>query len=159
MSVFGCGKLSAKAHVKTGYYRNGNALAFSQICQLTRTVADITGIFVKVTFLRHTGRIRILSESSPPFHDLLLLRELLHFMGFREAVVPYGTVDATGHVAFDVISSAENNRVLCLFFTGSELNIPFDSARRVLCPRAVITVCNSGVRHNRDCFKVLSPLF
>jgi hypothetical protein len=39
------------------------------------------------------------------------------------------------------IPSAENNRVPSpFFFTGIELNIPFDSARRVLCPRIVITV-------------------
>jgi hypothetical protein len=57
---------------------------------------------VKVTFLEHTGRIRIQSETSPPYNDILLSLELVRFMGFREALVSYGKVDVTGHAAFDV---------------------------------------------------------
>jgi hypothetical protein len=56
---------------------------------------DFAGIFLKVTFLIHTGRIRIQSETSPPYNDILLSRELVRFVG-------YGKVDVTGHAAFDV---------------------------------------------------------
>jgi hypothetical protein len=88
------------AYVKTGYYRDGNAFASSLTHQLTRAFADSAGIFVKFTFLEHTGRIRIQSETSPPYNDIVRSRELVRFMGFREALVPYGKVDVTGHSAF-----------------------------------------------------------
>jgi hypothetical protein len=57
---------------------------------------------VIVTFLEHTGRIRIQSETSPPYNDILLSLELVRFVGFREALVSYEKVDVTGHAAFDV---------------------------------------------------------
>jgi hypothetical protein len=59
---------------------------------------DLAGIFVKVTFFEHTGRIRIQSETSPPYTDILLSRELVGLMGFREGIVSYGKVNVTGHV-------------------------------------------------------------
>jgi hypothetical protein len=51
VGVLGSGILSAKAYVKTGYYRDGNAFASSVTHQLTRKFADIAGIFVKSRFL------------------------------------------------------------------------------------------------------------
>jgi hypothetical protein len=61
-----------------------------------RVFADLAGICVKVTFLEHTGRIRIQSGTSLPCKDIVLSRELMRFIGFREALVSYGKVDVTG---------------------------------------------------------------
>jgi hypothetical protein len=114
VGVLGSGELfGGIAYVKTGYYRDGNAFASSLIQQLTRAFADLAGILVKVTFLERTNRIRIQSETSPPYNGILLSRELARFMGFREAIVHSGKVDVTGHVAFDANRKANLMYMYC----------------------------------------------
>jgi hypothetical protein len=102
VGVLGSGELFGGAYVKDGHYRDKNSFVFSLTHQLTKAFADLAGIFVTVTFLEHTDRIRIQSETSPLYNDILLSRELVRYVGFREALVSYGKVDVTGHAAFDV---------------------------------------------------------
>jgi hypothetical protein len=141
VGVLGSGELfGGIAYVKTGYYRDGNAFASSLTHQLTRAFADLAGILVKVTFLERTGRIRIQSETSPPFNDILLSRELARFMGFREALVPYGKVDVTGHAAFDVNRKTNLMYVYCDVATDSAIG----GAKAPL-----LRVCNVSGEHGR----------
>jgi hypothetical protein len=121
VGVLGSGILFGIAYVKTGYCRDRNAFASSLTHQLTRAFADFAGIFVKVTFLERTGRIRIQSETSPPYNDIVLSRELVRFMGFRKALVPYGKVDVMGHAAFDVNRKTNLKYVHCDVATDSAI--------------------------------------
>jgi hypothetical protein len=126
------------AYVKTGSYRDGNAFASSLTHHLTRAFADLAGIFVKVTLLERTGRIRIQSETSPPYNDIVLSRELVRFMGFREALVPSGKVDMTGNAALDVNRKTNLMYVYCDVATDSEIG----DARAPL-----LRVCSASGEH------------
>jgi hypothetical protein len=141
VGVLGSGELfSGIAYVKTGYYKDGNAFASSLTQQLARAFADLAGILVKVTFLERTNRIRIQSEISPPYNGILLSRELTRFMGFREALVPSGKVDVTGHVAFD----ANRKMNLIYVYCDAATDCSVGDARAPL-----LRVCNVSGEHGR----------
>jgi hypothetical protein len=141
VGVLGSGELfGGIAYVKTGYYRDRNAFASSLTHQLTNTFADSACIFVKVTLLERTGRIRIQSETSSPYNDIVLSRELVRFMSFRETLVPYGKVDVTGPAAFDVNRKMNLMYVYCNVATDSAIG----DARAPL-----LRVCNVSGEHGR----------
>jgi hypothetical protein len=100
---------------------------------------------VKVTFLERTNRFRIQSETSPPYNGILLSRELARLMGFREALVPCGKVDVTGHVAFDANRKANLIYVYCDVATDGAVG----GARAPL-----LRVCNVSGEHGRS-FRVV----
>jgi hypothetical protein len=140
VGVLGSGELFAIAYVKTGYYRDGNAFASSLSHQLARKFADLAGIFVKVTFLERTGRIRIQSGTSPPYNDILLSRELVRFTGLRETILPYRKIDEMGHAAFDVNRKMNLVHVCCDVATDSATG---DATAPLL------RVCNVSGKHGR----------
>jgi hypothetical protein len=117
----GSGELFGVAYITTGYYRDGNAFSSSLTHQLTRTFADLADIFVNSMFLKHMARIRIQSETSPPYNDIFQSRELIIFMGFREALVSYGKADVTGQAAFDVNCKMNLIYVYCNVATDSAI--------------------------------------
>jgi hypothetical protein len=141
VGVFDSGELfSGIPYVKTDFYRDGNAFASSLTQQLTRAFADLAGILVKVTFLERTNRIRIQSEISPPYNGILLSRELTRFMGFREALVPSGKVDVTGHVVFD--ANRKTNLIYVYCGVAADCSVGGASA-------PLLRVCNVSGEHGR----------
>jgi hypothetical protein len=72
--------------------------------------------------------------------NILLSRELVHFMGFREALISYGKVDVTGHAAFDVNRKMNLIYVYCDVATDSAIS----DARAPL-----LRVCNVSGEHGR----------
>jgi hypothetical protein len=70
----------------------------------------------------------------------VLSRELVRFTDFREALVPYGKVDVTGHAAFDVNRKTSLMYVYCDVATDSAIG----DARAPL-----LRVCNVSGEHGR----------
>jgi hypothetical protein len=57
-----------------------------------------------------------------PYNDILLLREQLRFLRLGEAIIPYGQVDVTGQVAFDVNRQMNLMYVYCDAATDSAID-------------------------------------